>query len=316
MWVHGPADLEPSPALVVVLHGCSQTAEGYASGAGWLELADRYGFVVLCPEQTAANNLQGCFNWFQPGDNARGKGEAASIKSMITQAVGDYGVDRRHVFITGLSAGGAMTSVMLAAYPEVFAGGGIVAGLAHGAAHDMPTAFAAMFQCPVRSEDQLRDTVRGASGHKGPWPRISIWHGSADQTVVPANADEIAKQWSSLHGATTAGSSVVCGHRRSAWSVNGEDVIELYALEGLGHGAPLSTLGEDGCGATGPFLLEAGVSSSLEMAKFWRITSREPRRQAREIPIPINSSFGLKPPIKLDVQSVINRALTAAGLLK
>ena len=103
-----------APALVVVLHGCTQTAAGYDLGAGWSTLAERYGFVLLLPEQTPANNPKTCFNWFLPGDTARDRGEALSIRQMIEKTIGAHGVDRKRVFITGLSAGGAMTAAMLA----------------------------------------------------------------------------------------------------------------------------------------------------------------------------------------------------------
>jgi poly(3-hydroxybutyrate) depolymerase len=115
--------------LVVVLHGCAQSAETFARQAGWLALADRYGFVVVAAEQSGASNPNRCFNWFEPQDSRRGEGEAASIAAMVAHAVRTQGVDPKQVYVTGLSAGGAMTAVMLVAYPEVFAGGAVVAGL-------------------------------------------------------------------------------------------------------------------------------------------------------------------------------------------
>src|SRR5262249_26346657 len=117
MFRYVPPRLMANPALVVVLHGCTQTAAGYDLGAGWSTLADRYGFVLLFPEQQQSNNPNRCFNWFQTGDIQRGEGEALSIRQMVERMVSDTGIDRSRVFITGLSAGGAMTSVMLACYP-------------------------------------------------------------------------------------------------------------------------------------------------------------------------------------------------------
>jgi feruloyl esterase len=108
--------------------------------------------------------------------------------------------DPTRVFVTGLSAGAAMTSVMLATNPDVFAGGAIIAGLPYGAADNVPQAFEAMHQCPPRATRVWGDLVRRASPHKGPWPRISVWHGGADATVVPPNATEIIKQWTDVHG--------------------------------------------------------------------------------------------------------------------
>ena len=101
-----------------MLHGCTQTAADYDQGSGWSQLADRHGFVLLYPEQNRANNANLCFNWFEPGDIARGKGEALSIRQMIGAVAVAHGMDRDRVFVTGLSAGGAMASVMLATYPE------------------------------------------------------------------------------------------------------------------------------------------------------------------------------------------------------
>ena len=100
--------------MVVVLHGCGQTAAGYDLGAGWSTLAKHYGFALLMPEQQSSNNANGCFNWFNPEDTARDSGEACSIRQMIARMAGDAGIDARRIFVTGLSAGGAMTSVMLA----------------------------------------------------------------------------------------------------------------------------------------------------------------------------------------------------------
>src|ERR671916_1041135 len=134
MLTYIPDNLPASSPLVVVLHGCTQTAAGYDHGAGWSTLADRYGFAVLFPEQQRGNNPKLCFNWFQGEDIQRDGGEPLSIRQMVERMVRDHGIDRSHVFVTGLSAGGAMTAVMLATYPELFAGGAIVAGVPYGCA--------------------------------------------------------------------------------------------------------------------------------------------------------------------------------------
>src|SRR3954467_15679928 len=195
-----PPNHEPAPALVVVLHGCGQTAAAYDLGAGWSTLAKHYGFALLMPEQQPANNANGCFNWFNPEDTARDSGEACSIRQMIARMVREHDIDDRQIFVTGLSAGGAMTSVMLATYPEIFAAGAVIAGLPFGVATNVREALNGMFQSVGRPASELGDLVRSASSHKGPWPKVSVWHGSADRTVNPANADEIVKQWIDVHG--------------------------------------------------------------------------------------------------------------------
>ena len=172
----------------------------YDFGTGWSTLAKRYGFALLMPEQQASNNANTCFNWFNPGDVARGRGEAGSIRQMVARMVADHKIDSRRIYVTGLSAGGAMTSVMLATYPEVFAGGAIIAGLPYGIASNVREALGGMMQSTSRPADKLGDLVRKASKHKGPWPKVSVWHGSADRTVNPGNANEIVKQWLDVHG--------------------------------------------------------------------------------------------------------------------
>lgn len=346
MLTYVPEQLPRSPALVVVLHGCTQNAAGYDLGSGWSTLADRYGFVLVFPEQKRANNQKTCFNWFLPGDIRRERGEALSIRQMVDRAVADHGVDRRRVFVTGLSAGGAMTAVMLATYPDVFAGGGVIAGLPYGIAHNVQQALQAMFQPEARPARALGDLVRAASLHSGPWPRLSIWHGDADATVRPDNAVELVKQWTDVHGIPQEPSArgLVDGHLREVWcDRGGREVVESYTVARMGHGAPLHVGDEDHmCGAAGRFLFDVGISSSYHMARFWglvpEMAARQPRRPARpsrelaavgpaassalegEILPPGAAgpeSFGSRGAgYPLDVGKVIGGALRAAGLIK
>jgi feruloyl esterase len=345
MFRYLPPRLAADAPLVVVLHGCTQTAAGYDLGAGWSTLADRYGFALLLPEQQRSNNPNGCFNWFQPEDTKRGQGECLSIRQMVGAMVTDNRIDRRRVFVTGLSAGGAMTSVMLACYPEAFAAGAIIAGLPYGAATNVQQAFQSMHQCPTRSAHAWGDLVRGAAPHDGRWPRVAIWHGSADQTVIPANAREILKQWIDVHGVALlpAVRDTVDGYPREAWVDDaGESVIESFTVTHMAHGTPLATGTAEGeCGAAGPFLLEVGISSSYHIAKFFGVA--QPRTQSTEIlatppePRPrierltpaqsralrddldqkASGSAARQPEAPgVDIGAIITKALTAAGLMK
>lgn len=285
-----PDHRQAVPALVVVLHGCGQTAAGYDLGAGWSTLAKHYGFALLMPQQQSSNNGNGCFNWFNPEDTARDSGEACSIRQMIARMELDVGIDARRVFVTGLSAGGAMTSVMLATYPEIFAAGAIIAGLPFGVATNMREALNGMYQSPSRPAAELSDLVRNASDHKGPWPKLSVWHGSADRTVNPANADEIVKQWLDVHQLPAAPMSEaeVDGYPRQIWwNADGETVVESYTITNMAHGTPLGIGDNDErYGAQGAFLIEAGISSSYHIANFFGLTewihlsAREASKQA------------------------------------
>jgi poly(hydroxyalkanoate) depolymerase family esterase len=346
-----PGKLQRAPGLVVVLHGCGQTAAGYDLGAGWSTLAKRYGFALLMPQQQPCNNANGCFNWFNPEDTARERGEACSIRQMIARMVGDVGIDPHRVFVTGLSAGGAMTSVMLATYPEVFAGGAVIAGLPFGVATNVREALSGMFQSPSRPAGELGDLVRNASNHKGPWPKLSVWHGSADRTVNPANANEIVKQWLDVHDLPSAPMSeaTVDGYPRQVWwNEDGETIIESYTITDMAHGTPLGTAENDErYGAQGAFLIEAGISSSYHIANFFGLTewirppkvaaaSKASKELAKMIPVlapaPAPDLAAVlwprttlnrraEPPRQprrsgIDVGGVITRALTAAGLMK
>jgi len=342
-----PDNLQQPPALVVVLHGCGQTAAGYDLGAGWSTLAKHYGFALLMPEQQSSNNANGCFNWFSPDDTTRDSGEACSIRQMIAHIAGDIGVDQHRIFVTGLSAGGAMTSVMLATYPELFAGGAVIAGLPYGVANNVREALSGMFQSSSRPASELGDLVRNASNHKGPWPKLSVWHGSADRTVNPANADEIVKQWLDVHQLPSAPMSegVVDGYPRQVWwNEDGETIVESYTITNMAHGTPLGTADNDErYGAQGAFLIEAGISSSYHIANFFGLTewihqpkaaSAEAAREAAPVipavpPVPdltqvlwplTTINRRPEPPRQprraIDVGAVITRALTAAGLMK
>ena len=273
-----PGQLQPAPALVVVLHGCGQTAAGYDMGAGWSTLAERYGFALLMPEQQRGNNAQGCFNWFNPEDTTRDHGEACSIRQMIARMAADHGIDRHRIFVTGLSAGGAMTSVMLATYPEIFSAGAVIAGLPYGVASNVREALSGMMQSQSRPAAELGDLVRDASPHQGPWPKLSVWHGSADRTVNPANANEIVKQWLDVHGLPAAPMSegMVDGYPHQVWwNADGETMIESYTITNMAHGTPLGIADNDErYGAEGAFLIEAGISSSYHIASFFGLTER------------------------------------------
>lgn len=323
-----PENLPDHAPLVVVLHGCTQTAMGYNLGSGWSDLADDEGFALLFPEQQRANNANLCFNWFEPGDMRRNGGEPHSIRQMIETLVTTHGLDRKRVFITGLSAGGAMTSVMLATYPEVFVGGAIIAGLPYGSANSIPEAFDRMRGHGTPSQARLQYLVRAASPHPGPWPTISVWHGSSDKTVVSSNADDIVAQWGAIHGipnGSMPSETVVDGHSRRAWKdSSGQDVIEQYDIAGMGHGTPLDTrkgAGRERLGATGPFMIDAGISSTRHIAQFWGIAKhQEPTELQNYLSIGrTQATLGesLKEGPQSDgIRKVIEDALRSAGLMR
>ncbi|WP_255509412.1 PHB depolymerase family esterase [Oceaniovalibus sp. ACAM 378] len=270
-----PKNFPKNGPLVVVLHGSTQSAESYDVGSGWSTLADECGIALLFPGQRLANNLLGSFNWFETGDSHRDGGEPLSIRQMIKQVVEDHEVDPSRVFITGMSSGGAMTSVMLATYPEVFAGGAIIAGLPYRSASNMMEAIIRMKGYGGPSDHTLDALVRGASESTGPWPTISVWHGGSDDTVDSSNADSIVGQWQKVHSVEGPPTRVetVDSFPRQVWcDTDGRVVIEEYIIKEMGHGTPISADGDEGLGEASKYMLEVGISSTRHIADFWGLT--------------------------------------------
>ena len=263
-----PDSLSEGAPLVVVLHGCTQTAAGYDHMSGWSQLADEAGFALLYPEQQRANNPNLCFNWFLPTDaGARSWGGAfdppddrsndGHARPRSKACLRNRPLGRRR---DGRGNAGKLS--------EVFAGGGIIAGLPYGSATSIPEAFDRMRGHGGPSEQDLQRLLQRASTHRGPWPRISIWHGSSDQTVAPSNADAIASQWRGVHGLETAPTHQAASGRSSkqVWLDDaGNAVIEINMIAGMGHGTPL----DDHLGTPGPYMLDVGISSTREIARFW-----------------------------------------------
>jgi len=262
-----PRPPRPGAPLLALLHGCGQDAARFAAASGWTALADRLGAPLLLPEQAARNNQGRCFTWFEPEDIARGTGEAASIRQMVETAIVRFSCDRQRVFIAGLSAGGAMAAAVLAAYPEVFAAGAAVAGLAVGGASDVRSAMTCMAGSGVVLDGPgwaARARALAPPGYGGPWPRLSIWQGLADRVVDPVNAENLAAQWGALHGQGGAPTQDLAPHpglRRRAWG----DAVESWSIEGMAHGFPMPHASAE------PFVLDAGIDATAAIARFWRL---------------------------------------------
>ncbi|MFF7700791.1 extracellular catalytic domain type 1 short-chain-length polyhydroxyalkanoate depolymerase [Streptomyces lydicus] len=275
MYVYRPAHLAPRPAVVVALHGCTQSAQVYADNSGLTTLADRHGFLVVFAETTTANNLNRCFNWFQPLDNQRGQGEAASIRQMVAHADSAYGGDPSRTYVTGLSAGGAMTSVMLATYPEVFQAGAVIAGLPYNCTKDTGP-FTCMSPGVDRTPADWAKRVRDAfPSYTGPWPRVAVWHGDQDPTVAPKNADELRDQWTAVHGLDqTPDRTSTIGpdrtRREEYLAGDGSVAVQVNKVPGIGHGTPVDPgTGPAQCGRTGTANFIQSICSSYWITDFF-----------------------------------------------
>ncbi|MBL1084596.1 PHB depolymerase family esterase [Streptomyces actinomycinicus] len=282
MYVYRPAGLPAHPPVVVALHGCTQNAQVYADNSGLPQRAEHDGFLLVLAETGTANNPNKCFNWFQTTDNRRGQGEALSIRQMVAHAVTAYGADPQRVYVTGLSAGGAMTAVMLAAYPDVFSAGAVVAGLPYDCAADT-SPYTCMNPGVDRTPADWARRVHDAyPSYTGPWPRAAVWYGDQDTTVAPRNAAELRDQWTSLHGLSqTPTRTAVIGpdatRQEQYLAADGTVAVEVDRVPGIGHGTPVDPgTGGEQCGSTGaPYFLDS-ICSSRWIARFFGLDTSEP----------------------------------------
>ncbi|HEY5943903.1 MAG TPA: PHB depolymerase family esterase [Kofleriaceae bacterium] len=272
MFEYVPANLPSGRPLVVVMHGCTQTATGMEV-AGWNALADKYQFVVLYPQQRNANQQLGCFTWYATTDISRDAGEAQSIVQMVDKAIAMHGVDRDRVYATGLSAGAAFTAVLLAAYPDRFRAGSIMSGVPYKCATDQSTGSTCASSGTMKTPDQWGELVRGAfPSFGGTYPRVQIWHGASDYTVATQNATELVKQWTNVWGIdqTADATDMISGSTRTQHMSGGKVVVELYMVGGMGHAIATGTDTMGACPATsGAFFSDQKICSTLRAAEFF-----------------------------------------------
>lgn len=295
MFKYVPAAMPANAPLVVAMHGCAQSAAAYDAETGWQALADQWKFALLLPQQQSGNNSSSCFNWFEAGDIARGSGEALSIKQMVDRMKTDHGSDAARVYVTGLSAGGAMVSVMLAAYPDVFAGGAIIAGVPYNCGTGTSAAFSCMNPGSDLTPLQWGNKVRAASSHAGPWPRVSIWHGDADSTVRPVNATESMEQWTNVHGIdqTPEVTDTLAGYPHKVYkNAAGTALVETLLVTGMGHGTPVDPgAGATQCGTAGAYILDVNICSSYYIGRFWGLDNLDSTAPTVAITAPANGAM-------------------------
>jgi poly(hydroxyalkanoate) depolymerase family esterase len=248
----------PASAIVMMLHGCTQTSEDFAIGTGMNALAEREGFIVIYPEQSRGANAQTCWNWFSPNDQHRDRGEPEILAGIARTAMAQYDVPSERTFVAGLSAGAAMVVILGYAYPDVFAAVGARSGLPYKAARDIASAFASIAgQRPCQAAEPPLPGIR-----------TIVFHGSADSTVHVSNSESIARS-AKLHlpspSLQTTRKTRAGGRSYTATictSPDGRNHLKYWVIDGLGHAW---SGGRPGSSYTNP----RGPNASVEMTRFF-----------------------------------------------
>ena len=230
---------QPLP-LIVMLHGCTQSPEDFAAGTRMNLRAEEHNCFVAYPAQPASANPSKCWNWFRPGDQARGRGEPALIAGITREVMREYSIDEDRVYAAGLSAGAAAAAILAAAYPDLYAAIGVHSGLACGVANDVASAFAAMRQSSPAARRRAAGNSSAKTGYSRIVPAI-VFHGDRDATVHPRNGDQVIAQLgetiSGLATATERGQAP--GGRAYSRTLHrdpsGKAVFEQWVVHGAGH---------------------------------------------------------------------------------
>jgi poly(hydroxyalkanoate) depolymerase family esterase len=237
LYIPGGYTGQPVP-LIVMLHGCTQNPDDFATGTRMNELAEAHTFLVAYPAQAGNANMQRCWNWFQAADQQRGRGEPSLIAGITSQVIDEYEVAEGRVYIAGMSAGGAMAAIMGATYPDLYAAVGVHSGLAPGSAHDLSSAFTAMRQGgPVVAHQDVP-----GGGDREVLPTI-IFHGDGDTTVHPRNGDRLLAHLAGVRDGIsprvrTRQGRVPGGYEYTRFTyhdVEGRALVERWSVHGLGH---------------------------------------------------------------------------------
>lgn len=240
--------------LVLMLHGCKQDPDDFATGTGMNAQADEASMIVVYPAQTTASNPSGCWNWFDAANQRRGGGEPALLAMLARSVAEEFAVPADALFVAGLSAGGAMAAILVETYPDVFSAAGIHSGLPAGAATDLPSAFAAM-------------AGRGGDRPATATARLIVVHGTADGVVNPSNGDRMMAGW--RHGAAatdheTGRTGAGRSYERIVYrSADGRIDAEHWILRDHGHAW-------SGGHPSGSYTDPAGPDASAAMMRFFR----------------------------------------------
>lgn len=248
--------------LIIMLHGCSQDPDDFATGTDMNAVAQRHGLAVAWPAQTRDHNGASCWNWFAPANQARGMGEPAILAGLARGLTREFALDRKNVFVAGLSAGGAMAVILAETYPDVFSAAGVHSGLARGAASNVMSALSAMRSGATPPAAQRRRRPAAVTGRT---VRRIVFQGDSDSAVHPSNAPLIVQAAVGTRepARVTEASASGRAYLRTEYALpDGTADVELWLIKGAGHAW-------SGGKSAGSYTDPRGPDASAEMVRFF-----------------------------------------------
>jgi poly(hydroxyalkanoate) depolymerase family esterase len=263
--------------LLVMLHGCKQDPVDFAIGTRMNTVAEEHGMFVVYPHQPKGANPMSCWNWFNPRDQVRDFGEPSIIAGITREIIERFNIDPNQVFVAGLSAGGAMAAVMGATYPDIYAAIGIHSGLLYKSANDVVSAFAVM-----RGEPGVR-----ATAGQIPRTQMIVFHGDADQTVHPFNAEKIME--ANVDTGDVVEQLKSADHKGYTRTLARDRSGKIWSEHWLVHGA---RHGWSGGSLDGSFTEPRGPDASREMVRFFFQVTEPVAPLSKLLKIQSTSPFG------------------------
>jgi len=271
MFNYVPNEPISNAPLIIILHGCSQQAQDIAELTGWNKIADETKSILIYPQQRAVNNPSHCFRWFSEHQNKRNNGEVASIHAMVRHMIQKGSIDTSRIFITGFSAGAAMSVSMLVNYPELFSAGAAFAGGAFGLINNLGQSADLMTARIMTNDSLLLNGIKKSNHpYKTKYPTLFTYHGTADPVVNYKNAGILHQQWALLHDCDTSTMTVNTAFQGNefvdtftCYNLEEQIVFRHYRLNGGKHQVPIIT--EQG-GKTGIFTINKGFHSTKQVA--------------------------------------------------
>lgn len=242
-------------ALVMVLHGCQQTAAGDVIDSGsdkgfnWKAAADQYGAMIVAPNATGNVASSHCWDYSIDKHN-RASGHDGVLLNLVSRFLADarFAIDPNQVYVTGLSSGGGQSMALGCLAPDVFAGVGINAGPPPGTTimqiGSVPSGFNASTAANKCS------TMAGAQQSKFATQIASVVWGSSDYTVAPAYGPiDAAAMRIAYGGVFTKGAPVAVpggGSNTPYTDSNGKLRTSEMVVSGMGHAWPAGPGGQNG----------------------------------------------------------------------